>query len=60
MVTRGLPGGRCQHNLSYALPRRAMLEFRTPPPHPISHLVPSEDLAPEVWAPGVHLTSLCG
>lgn len=40
MVTRGLPGGRCQHNLSYALPRRAMLEFRTPPPTPLAILCP--------------------
>lgn len=46
MVTKGLPGGRCQHNLSYALPRRAMLEFRAPSLPPLAILCPLRTWAP--------------
>lgn len=35
VVTKGLSGRRCQPDLSYTLPKRAMLEFRTQAIHPL-------------------------
>lgn len=35
MVTKGLSGRRCQSDLPYTLPRRAMLQFRTQSIHPL-------------------------